>query len=102
LQSLNNSINYLNLTYSPHYVQNITAQTVDNFGNENETLIWFNATIPDNIPVLSPIGNKTVNEGELLTFNISSVDADNDTMTYGTNATNGTLNATSGQFSWVP
>ncbi|KPQ44618.1 MAG: cell surface protein, partial [Candidatus Methanoperedens nitroreducens] len=101
-QSLNNSTNYLNLTFSPHYVQNITARTVDNFGNENETLVWFNATIPDNIPVLSPIGNKTVNEGELLAFNISSVDADNDTMTYGTNAINGTLNATSGQFLWVP
>ena len=102
LQSLNNSTNYLNLTFSPHYVQNITAQTVDNFGNENETLVWFNATIPDNIPVLSPIGNKTVNEGELLAFNISSVDADNDTMAYGTNATNGTINATSGEFLWVP
>ena len=102
LQSLNNSTNYLNLTFSPHYVQNITAQTVDNFGNENETLVWFNATIPDNIPVLSPIGNKTVNEGELLAFNISSADADNDTMAYGTNATNGTINATSGEFLWVP
>ncbi|MCX9084559.1 MAG: hypothetical protein OIN87_07180, partial [Candidatus Methanoperedens sp.] len=102
LNIVNNSTNYLNLTYSPHYVQNITAQTGDNYSNENETLIWFNATIPNNIPLIDPIGNKTVNEGELLTFNVTTIDLDNDTIMYGTNATNGSLNETSGVFSWIP
>ncbi|KPQ44433.1 MAG: hypothetical protein MPEBLZ_00992, partial [Candidatus Methanoperedens nitroreducens] len=30
----------------------------------------------------------------------SATDADNDTIIYGTNATNGTINATTGEYSW--
>jgi len=33
-------------------------------------------------PVLNPIGDKTVNEGETLTFPITATDADNDPLTY--------------------
>jgi hypothetical protein len=102
LQNTNKSTNYLNLTWSPHYVQNISAQTVDNYNNINQTLIWFNATVPDNPPIQAPIGNKTADEGQLLTFTVNATDADNDTITYGTNATKGTFNTTTGNFSWVP
>ncbi len=102
LQNTNKSTNYLNLTWSPHYTQNISAQTVDTYNNINPTKVWFNATVPDNPPVQAPIGNKTVNEGQLLTFTVNATDADNDTITYGTNATKGTFNTTTGNFSWVP
>jgi hypothetical protein len=93
---------YLNLTWPPHYIQNISAQTVDIYGNINQTKVWFNATIPDNAPVLLPTGDKVINEGQLLIFNISATDADNDTITYGTNATKGIFNTTTGEFSWIP
>ncbi len=102
LQNLSNTTTYLNLTLSPHYAQNISARTVDTYGNINQTRIWFNATIPDDAPVQLPIGNKTVNEGELLNFTVTATDADNDTLSYGTNATKGAINSTTGQFAWIP
>ncbi|KCZ70808.1 hypothetical protein ANME2D_02833 [Candidatus Methanoperedens nitroreducens] len=102
LQNVSNPANYLNLTWAPHYTQNISAQTVDIYGNINQTKVWFNATIPNNVPIQLPIGDKTVTEGELLTFNVSATDADSDTITYGTNATKGIFNTTTGEFSWIP
>ena len=85
---------------SPHEIQNISAQTVDIYGNINTTNVWFNVTIPNNVPNQTTIGNKTVTAGDLLTFNVSATDLDNDTITYGTNATYGSLNATTGEYSW--
>lgn len=53
-------------------------------------------------PVLSPIGNQTINEGQLLTFNVAASDADGDNLTYS--AANLPPGATfNGQtFSWTP
>ncbi|PWB52912.1 MAG: hypothetical protein C3F06_06895, partial [Candidatus Methanoperedenaceae archaeon] len=100
LTAINFSSNYFNLTLSPHYVQNISAQTVDIWGNINLTKIWFNATIPNNLPILAPIGNKNVVPGSILQINITAMDADNDTLAYGTNATKGSLNTTTGIYYW--
>jgi len=43
-----------------------------------------------------------VNEGDLLSFNVSTTDADFDTITYGTNATKGIFDTITGTFSWTP
>ncbi|VVB86951.1 CarboxypepD_reg-like domain protein [uncultured archaeon] len=102
LQSVNSSTDYLNLTWSPHYTQNISAQTVDTYNNINPTQVWFNSTVPNNAPVQLQIGNKTVDEGQPLNFTVSATDADNDTITYGTSATKGDFNSTTGNFSWIP
>lgn len=53
-------------------------------------------------PVLDPIGNKTVNEGQLLSFTVSATDPDGDPLSYS--ATNLSPGATFvGQtFSWTP
>ncbi|MCX9012915.1 MAG: carboxypeptidase regulatory-like domain-containing protein [Candidatus Methanoperedens sp.] len=101
LQSVNKPIDYLNLTWQPHYIQNISAQTVDTYGNVNQTVVWFNTTIPNNVPVLSQVGNKTVDEGQWLNFTVSATDMDSDGVVYGTNATKGTFNAAMGSFSWL-
>ncbi len=55
-------------------------------------------------PVLSAIGNKTVNEGVLLTFTLSGSDPDGDMLTYSaTNLPSGaTFNAATRVFSWTP
>ncbi len=55
-------------------------------------------------PVLSAIGNKSVNESQLLTFNISATDADGDALTYSaSNLPSGaSFNATTRVFSWTP
>lgn len=93
--NLSNSTTYLNLTWSPHATQNISAQTVDTSGNVNSTKVWFNATIPNNEPVLESIGNKTVTAGEYLNFTISANDSDivSSTQTY-IEINNGSINDT--------
>ena len=57
--------------------------------------------VSNDIPVLSPIGNKGVTAGDVLTFTISATDADNDPIRYGTNATYGEFNTSSGKYSWT-
>jgi len=91
---------YLELIWPPHYEQNISAQTVNTAGNINETLVWFNATIPNNAPVQSPILSRLVVAGDWLNLTISSTDLDDDALTYGTNCASGTLNTTTGAFVW--
>ncbi|SNQ60491.1 IPT/TIG domain-containing protein [Candidatus Methanoperedens nitratireducens] len=102
LQNVSSPVSYLNITWLPHYIQNISAQAVDTYGNINQTMVWFNATIPNNAPIQATIGNKIVNEGGLLAFTVSATDIDTDAITYGTNTTKGTFNTTTGEFSWIP
>jgi PGF-pre-PGF domain-containing protein len=51
-------------------------------------------------PVLLPIGNKTVSESYPLVIELSATDADNDTLTFGTNASFGVLSGDT--FTWNP
>jgi hypothetical protein len=55
-------------------------------------------------PVLKPIGNKSVNEGELLTFTISAIDPDGDSLSYsGSNLPEGaSFDPDTQTFSWTP
>ena len=56
--------------------------------------------------MLAAIGNKSVNEGSLLTFTATATDADaGQTRTFSLDAgapTGATINATTGVFSWTP
>ncbi len=58
----------------------------------------------DRAPVLASIGPKSVNENELLAFNISATDAEGDTITYSASGLliGATLNPTTGKFNWTP
>ncbi len=102
LQKVDSPANYLNLQWQPHYTQNISAQTVDKYGSVNDTLVWFNVTIPNNPPVQAPTGNKSVYKGQLLTFSINATDADSDTIRYGTNASRGSFDNITGTYTWTP
>ncbi|WP_013334633.1 CARDB domain-containing protein [Gloeothece verrucosa] len=55
-------------------------------------------------PVLTPVGNKTVNEGQTLTINLSAIDGDGDKLTYSaTNLPNGAiLDAKLGKLTFAP
>jgi Putative Ig domain. len=61
------------------------------------------AAIIDHPPELQPIGNKSVNETETLSFVIKANDLDSDPITYSADSLpgNSTLNETSGEFNWV-
>ncbi|MDL5503407.1 MAG: hypothetical protein QSU88_09340, partial [Candidatus Methanoperedens sp.] len=94
--------NYNNTTVGPHGWSNITVYAYNNSGTGtlNTTPVSDNIQVSNNVPYQTAIGNKVVTAGDLLTFIVSATDADNDTITYGTNATNGTLNSTTGNYFW--
>ncbi|GAH68233.1 unnamed protein product, partial [marine sediment metagenome] len=58
----------------------------------------------DDPPILNTIGDKTIKEGELLTFTNYATDPDSDKLTYSaSNLPNGaSFNPTTRQFSWKP
>ncbi|MFH0889057.1 MAG: putative Ig domain-containing protein [Planctomycetota bacterium] len=97
-------------SWTPNYTQaatySITFNVFDNgipslSDNEQITITVNNV---NGAPVLATIGNKTVNEGSLLTFTVSAADPDGNTLTYSaTNLPTGAnLNSASGVFSWTP
>ncbi|MBX3301370.1 MAG: putative Ig domain-containing protein [Nitrospira sp.] len=65
---------------------------------------------PNQAPVLAPIGNQTIDEGQTLTFTATASDADEgQTLTFsldpgstGQVPTGATINPTTGVFSWTP
>lgn len=68
----------------------------------NKTYIFLNH--PNQAPALDPIGNKTVNEGEALTFTVHATDPDGDALTYSASnlPVGATFSTTTGIFSWTP
>ncbi|NJD51691.1 MAG: PGF-pre-PGF domain-containing protein [Candidatus Methanoperedens sp.] len=98
--NVSNTTNFMNITYPPHYTQNLSAQTVDTSGNVDSIKVWFNASIQNNIPVQAGISDKTVTAGNWLNFTVSATDADGDTITYATNATKGSIDPLTGEFTW--
>jgi hypothetical protein len=97
---LNQSVDFYNLIADAHNVTTISTHTVDISGNINQTWVNHTSAIPNNIPIQSSIDNKNVDEGQWLNFTISSTDIDGDSLTYGTNASKGTFNTTTGNFNW--
>ena len=64
--------------------------------------------VPNSPPVLDPIGNKSVNEGQNLSFTVHATDPNGQTVTYSLQPVSGSLpsgisfNTTTGVFSWTP
>src|SRR3989344_3350012 len=58
----------------------IAIQGMDNLQDESSTILTLkvNLVTVNNAPVLNPIGNKIINEGQLLQFTITAIDPDND------------------------
>ncbi|HWQ95857.1 MAG TPA: hypothetical protein VN368_00650, partial [Candidatus Methylomirabilis sp.] len=96
------TVPYNNSTVPPHGWSNITvfAYNISSTGSLSTGSISENMQLMNNAPLQLPIGNKTIMAGDLLSFNVSATDADNDPITYSTNSTNGMLNSTTGEYSW--
>jgi hypothetical protein len=95
--------NYNYSTVGPHGWSNITVYAYNSSGTGtlNMTPVSQDTHVANNVQVQSPIVNKTVTAGTLLQFTVSAVDEDGDPITFGTNATNGSLNSTNGIYSWL-
>ncbi len=93
-----------NASVPPHGWKNITVWAYNNSGNGtiSNSSISLNTQRANNIPVQMPIGNKVLYENELLQFRVSAVDADSDMITYASNASRGTFDKDTGQFTWTP
>ncbi len=59
-------------------------------------------TIQNSAPVLQSIGNKNINEGQLLQFTVSASDSDNDVLTYTVDGLPPGASFVGQQFSWTP
>ena len=101
------------LTWTPTLAQgpntyNLTIRVTDNGSPALSDFEAITITVNEvnTAPVLASVGNKTVNEGALLTFTNSATDADlpAQTLTYSlTGAPAGaSINASSGVFTWTP
>ncbi len=68
------------------------------------TAIYDAGTSSNTVPVLASIGNKTVNEGSLLQFTVSAIDAEGNALTYSaTNLPAGAVfTPATRTFSWTP
>ncbi|MBI5777889.1 MAG: putative Ig domain-containing protein [Planctomycetes bacterium] len=95
--------------WTPSYDQsgvypNVAFTVTDTGGLYTTEPITITVNNTNRTPTLNPVGNKSVNEGELLTFTISGSDPDGGAVTYtgvGLPAGSALVSAT-GVFSWTP
>jgi hypothetical protein len=101
---LNTSESFYNDSYSAHATKTISTHTVDETGNVNSTWVNQTTTLPNNLPILDPIGDKVVNETETLTIDADATDTDSDTLTYSCNHTDlfADFNSATGAGNWTP
>jgi VCBS repeat-containing protein len=95
-------------TYTPATSYNgtdtFTYQASDGQASSNTATVTITIGTTNNAPVLNAIGNKTVTEGQLLTFTISAKDPDSDNLTYlASNLPAGaTFTSAIRTFAWTP
>ena len=80
----------------------LTDDGIPSLGDsESVTITVGNVNRP---PVLNSIGDKSVNEGDVLTFTVSGSDPDGDSLTYnaGNLPQGAAFNSNTGEFNWTP
>ena len=85
---------------APHGWSNITVRAYNNSGKLSDGAIVASTQVNNNMPVQAHIGDRIATAGNCLNFTVLASDADSDTITYGTNASRGSLNRTTGNYSW--
>ena len=94
-----------NYTQTGNYLDILFSVSDDNLPSEGDfEVITITVGNIDRPPELDPIGNKTVNEGELLEFNISATDPDGDDLIYSADnlPAGAVFNPITKVFNWTP
>ncbi|MBI4980460.1 Ig-like domain-containing protein [Candidatus Woesearchaeota archaeon] len=94
-------------TWMPSYEQaGIYAVTIKvsdgEFSDEETITVTVSDVILNNAPVLSPIGDQEVNEGETLSFSVSATDEDGDKLVYSAEGLPIGATFENGIFTWTP
>jgi VCBS repeat-containing protein len=81
-----------------------TYRANDGVTNSNTATVTITITAVNSAPVLSAIGNKSITQGQLLTFTVSATDPDGDKLTYSASnmPTGAVFTPATGVFSWTP
>ncbi|GAX59620.1 hypothetical protein SCALIN_C04_0108 [Candidatus Scalindua japonica] len=101
------STTYNDTGLSPSTTYSYTVSAYNAAGNESEQSSATSATtfsLPNNPPVLSPVGNKSVNEAQALSFAISATDPDGDDLSYTANnlPSGASFNENTNTLDWTP
>ncbi|MDO8724849.1 MAG: putative Ig domain-containing protein [Candidatus Methanoperedens sp.] len=91
-------------TYGTSGINLSNVKISDPNGNPVALNVSNGSVMLNRAPVLASIGNKTVNEGQFLTFTISASDADGDSLTYSATGlpTGATFTPSNRTFQWTP
>ncbi|MCE5319268.1 MAG: putative Ig domain-containing protein [Parachlamydia sp.] len=91
-------------TYSQSGTYAITFTADDRLGGIASETIYIIVINKNRAPILTTIGNKSIDENSTLTFILSASDPDGDAITYSTSTlpSGATFNATTRTFSWTP
>jgi PKD repeat protein len=76
--------------------------TVSDGSTQDSETITITVTRPNAAPVLTGIGNQSVNENQALSFSVSASDADSDTLTYSATGLPSGATFTGQFFKWTP
>ncbi len=95
---------YSNTSVGAHGWSNITIFAFNNSGSGSlsSAPATSNTQVANNVPVQTLADTFSITAGNMLTFPVSATDADSDTLSFSTNATGGTLNQSTGVYSWMP
>ena len=90
--------------YSKEPEDNGDRINIGRYGNTAYASLSGGALPAESAPVMSPIGDKSVNEGDTLSFTVKAEDSDGDVLIYSaSNLPSGAdLNSNTGLFTWTP
>ncbi|MFH1053720.1 MAG: putative Ig domain-containing protein [Candidatus Woesearchaeota archaeon] len=85
-------------------VRDVLVTVTDDQGGSDSEVVTFTIINTNDAPALNAIGDKEANEGKSFSMQLSATDIDptNDVLTYSTNATFGSLNPSTGLFTYLP
>ena len=106
----NNGSGSATFAWTPSFTQagsypNVTITVTDNGSPAQSASAQFTITVANvnRPPVLAPIGNRTVSEGQTLAFTATATDPDGDALGFsGGNLPSGATLTPAGAFSWTP
>ena len=95
LQSRNEAVDNLKVFAPSEYLNQNYIPTL---------VVEYIAPSENNPPAIGPIGDKSVNEGEVLTFTVSGSDPDGDSLTYSAEnlPAGASFDSNIGEFNWTP